>query len=104
MSDINTLDTLLTRLEKNVDRAKADPGAFLDDLESMKSTFADFLELDLMTCELNSRIALIFADLLSMAKGLNAAANTKKMVYDVDLLKLLNLLANKLTPDKKRKD
>ncbi|MGD0535896.1 MAG: hypothetical protein ABR999_10750 [Methanoregula sp.] len=92
MSEINTLNELLTRLEKALDSAKVDPQAFLDDHEAMTKIVADWDEKDLMINELNSRLQLISTDIVLAANCLVAAATARGLVPDEKLLNLISML------------
>jgi len=101
MSDIMTLDELLTNLEKALDKAKADPQAFLDDHESMKKIIAYLDERDLMISKVNSRLQLISTDTVLAANCLVTAAAAKGLIYDEKLLNLISRLPILPTPYKK---
>lgn len=101
MSEITTLNELLTRLEKTLDSAKVNPQAFLDDRESMTKIVADLDERDLMISELNSRLQLISTDTVLAANCLVAAATAMGLIPDEELLNLISRLPILPTTHKK---
>jgi ATP:corrinoid adenosyltransferase len=92
MSAAQPFDELMTRTEKTLDQAKADPQAFLENHEAIESLAADSSERDLLINELNSRLKYLYAESDSVAKILAKTAFEKGLVFDKSLQKLLLLL------------
>ena len=94
MSDIRTLDELITRLEKNLERAKAEPRIVLDDPELIKSMAADSEKFDLLIKEVNSRIAILLYDCFLAADSLIKTAGVKDLIDNENVMSLLKSLAH----------
>jgi hypothetical protein len=83
MNQQGPFDELLSRMEKSLDQAKADPQVFLDDRGSMEQFTADAEELYLSISNLNSRLVLLFVDQHLMADRLTTAlVNSGGLVDD----------------------